>query len=243
MLGIKVANVPNYSPYSVAEHAAALLLALNRKLVLGQQLMKRNNFSLDELIGFDLHNKTVGIVGTGNIGAAFAHIMNGFGCNLLGYDIAENKELIDELSLKYTSLEDLCRKSDIISIHCRLNAETHYIFDKKLFDLMKKGVLLINTARGGIVKTADLLVALNSGRLGGAGLDVYENERGIFFLNHLGVVIVDGLFEALRNHDNVIITGHQGFLTHEALTEIAETTFDSIDRWEDGNPSHYELGL
>lgn len=240
-LGIKVANVPNYSPYSVAEHTAALLLALNRKLVLGQKLMKRNNFSLDELIGIDLHQKTVGIVGTGNIGYAFAKIMNGFGCRLLGYDIAENEQLKAKLPLTYTTLEDLCRQSDVISVHCPLNPETHYMFNKKLFDIMKKGVLFINTARGSIVNTVDLLEALNKKTISGAGLDVYEHERGIFFLNHLGTVIIDRLFETLRNHQNVIITGHQGFLTREALTDIAQITIANISKWENGEISANEL--
>ncbi|UPT69885.1 MAG: hypothetical protein M0D53_12170 [Flavobacterium sp. JAD_PAG50586_2] len=141
-LGIKVANVPNYSPYSVAEHSVALMLALNRKLLLGQKLMNRNNFFLDELIGFDLHQKTVGIVGTGNIGSAFAKIMNGFGCRLLAYDIIENEQLKTQVPIAYTTLEDLCRQSDVISIYCPLNHETHYMFNKKLFDIMKKGCCL-----------------------------------------------------------------------------------------------------
>lgn len=240
-LGIKVANVPNYSPYSVAEHSVALILALNRKLLLGQKLMHQNNFFLDELIGFDLHQKTVGIVGTGNIGSAFAKIMNGFGCRLLAYDIVENEQLKAQVPLTYTNLEDLCRQSDVISIYCPLNQETHYMFNKKLFDCMKKGVLFINTARGSIVNTVDLLEALNNKTISGAGLDVYEYERGIFFLNHLGTVIVDVLFEALRNHQNVIITGHQGFLTREALTEIAQTTFNNIDKWENEEACPNEL--
>jgi D-lactate dehydrogenase len=240
-LGIRVANVPNYSPYSVAEHSVALLLGLNRKLIRGQKLMSRNNFSLDELIGFDVHKKTVGVVGTGNIGAAFARIMNGFGCQLLGYDIRENKQLSAETSLRYTTLDEVCRQSDIVSIHCPLTPETHHMFDKRLFDIMKKGVVLINTARGGIVNTVDLLDALDNGTVSGAGLDVYENEHDIFFRNHLDNVIVDSIFDMLRNHRNVILTGHQGFLTHEALTEIAQTTFNSLNQWETGQTSPYEL--
>lgn len=240
-LGIKVANVPNYSPYSTAEHAVALLLALNRKLLIGQKLMKHNDFSLDELIGFNLHKKTIGIVGVGKIGSAFAKIMNGFGCRLLGYDPIENKALALKNSLTYTSLETLCQQSDVISIHCPLTPETRYMFNKSLFDQMKKGVLLINTARGSIVNTIDLLAALNNNILAGAGLDVYENEKSIFFRNHLNTIIPDQLFDELREHQNVIITGHQGFLTREALTEIAQTTLHNIDLWEKGAISPNEL--
>jgi D-lactate dehydrogenase len=240
-LGIKVANVPNYSPYSVAEHTVALLLALNRKLLVGQKLMKHNDFSLDELIGFDLHQKTVGIIGTGNIGAVFATIMHGFGCRLLGCDPIENKELQLKTAITYTSLEEMCQQADVISIHCPLTPETRYMFNKPLFDKMKKGVLLINTARGSIVNTIDLLAALDNKIIAGAGLDVYENEKEIFFRNHLNAIIIDKVFDTLRHHQNVIITGHQAFLTREALTDIAQTTFHNINCWENGETSKNEL--
>lgn len=231
-LGIKVANVPNYSPFSVAEHALTLLLALNRKIINGQKLMARNNFSLNELVGFDLHEKTIGIIGLGKIGIAFAKIMNGFGCQLLGYDPIENKQLTKQIPLSYTSLKELCQQSDIISIHCPLNDETRYLFNEKVFNLMKKGSFLINTARGSIINTIDMLAALDNGTLAGAGLDVYENEKNIFFRNHLNTIILDPTFEKLRNHKNVIITGHQGFLTKEALSSIAQTTAENIENWE-----------
>lgn len=231
-LGIKIANVPNYSPYATAEHAVTLLLALNRKLLIGQKLMTRNDFSMDDLVSFDLHQKTIGIVGVGKIGGAFATIMNGFGCQLLGNDPLVNKELQLKTAITYTDLEDLCQQSDVISIHCPLNPETRYLFNKPLFEKMKKGVLLINTARGSIINTIDLLTALDSEIVAGAGLDVYENEKGIFFRNHLNTVIVDPLFDKLRNQQNVIITGHQAFLTKEALTDIAQTTFHNINLWE-----------
>lgn len=233
-LGFKVANVPNYSPNSTAEHSATLLMALNRKLMVGQKLMKQNDFSLDELIGFELYKKTIGIVGVGKIGSAFAQIMNGFGCNLLGVDPIENKLLKLKTGLKYTSLEAICQESDVISIHCPLTPETHYLFNKSLFDTMKKGMLLINTARGCIVNTNDLLLALDNKIIAGAGLDVYEHEKDIFFRNHLKTIILDKTFEELRNRQNVIITGHQAFLTNEALFEIAKTTFQNIDYWEQG---------
>jgi D-lactate dehydrogenase len=231
-LGIKVANVPNYSPFSVAEHALTLLLALNRKIINGQKLMARNDFSLNELVGIDLHQKTVGIIGLGKIGSAFAKIMNGFGCRLLGYDPIENKQLTKQIPLSYTPLKELCQQSDIISIHCPLNDETRYLFNEKVFSLMKKGSFLINTARGSILNTIDMLAALDNGTLAGAGLDVYENEKNIFFRNHLNTIILDPTFEKLRNHKNVIITGHQGFLTKEALSSIAQTTAENINNWE-----------
>ena len=240
-LGIKVANVPNYSPHATAEHAVTLLLAVNRKLVLGQKLMQLNNFSLDDLIGFDLHQKTIGIVGTGNIGSVFATIMKGFGCKLLGCDPVENKELQLKTDIIYTSIEEICQQADVISIHCPLQPATHYMFNSKLFNIMKKGMLLINTARGSIIKTSDLLVALENQTIAGAGLDVYEKELDIFFRNHLNNVIIDPEFDALRNHKNVIITGHQAFLTREALTEIAKTTFFNIDKWEKGEATKNEL--
>ncbi|WP_291132331.1 2-hydroxyacid dehydrogenase [Flavobacterium sp. UBA7682] len=240
-LGIKVANVPNYSPYSTAEHAVALLLALNRKLMVGQKLMKRNDFSLDELIGFDMYQKTIGIVGVGKIGGAFAKIMSGFGCRLLGYDPIENKGLALKTGLVYTTLEEVCQQADVVSIHCPLTPETRYMFNKVLFAQMKKGVLLINTARGSIVNTIDLLAALDNKTIAGAGLDVYENEKGIFFRNHLNTIIIDQLFDKLRNNQNVIITGHQAFLTQEALTDIATTTFYNLNQWEKGKSSTNEF--
>jgi D-lactate dehydrogenase len=231
-LGIKVANVPNYSPFSVAEHALTLLLSLNRKIINGQKLMARNDFSLNELVGIDLYQKTLGIIGLGKIGSAFAKIMNGFGCRLLGYDPIENKQLTKQIPLSYTPLKELCQQSDIISIHCPLNDETRYLFNEKVFNLMKKGSFLINTARGSIINTIDMLAALDNGTLAGAGLDVYENEKNIFFRNHLNTIILDPTFEKLRNHKNVIITGHQGFLTKEALSSIAQTTAENIENWE-----------
>jgi D-lactate dehydrogenase len=230
-LGIKVANVPTYSPYSIAEHAVALLMALNRKIVLGQQLMRQNDFRLDELVGFDLHDKTIGIVGTGKIGSVFAKIMHGFGCKLLAYDIDVNKELIKEIQIEYVSFENVCKQADVISISCPLNTYTKYMFNKSTFSIMKKGVVLINTARGSIVNTKDLMEALDEGTISFAGLDVYENEKPIFFNNHSNKKIEDELFEKLRSYPNVLITGHQAFLTNEALEGIAAATMNNIDQW------------
>jgi len=240
-LGIKLANVPAYSPYAIAEHAVALLMALNRKIVLGQSLMRQNDFRLDKLLGFDLHHKTIGIIGTGKIGAAFAKIMNGFGCNLLGYDIEINKELIEQTNISYTTIEDLSKRADVISIHCPLNADTKYLFNKNLFSLMKKGVILINTARGGILNTKDLMEAMDNGTVGAAGLDVYENEKPIFFHNRRDKIMEDELFEKLRSYSSVLITGHQAFLTNEALQGIANTTIANLDAFSENINSGNEI--
>lgn len=240
-LGMKVAYVPSYSPYAIAEHTIALMLALNRKLILGQELMKQNNFCLDQLVGFDLHKKTIGIVGTGKIGGTFTRIMHGFGCKLLGYDIEQDHELIDDTNISYTSLEELCEQSDVISVNCPLNSNTKYMFNKQTFSIMKKGVMFINTARGGVVNTNDLIDALDNGIIASAGLDVYEYEKPIFFYDHTGKVLEDKLFEKLRSYPNVLITGHQAFLTNEALKGIASTTIANLDAWERNEISENEL--
>jgi D-lactate dehydrogenase len=240
-LNIKVANVPSYSPYAIAEYAVALLLALNRKLLQGQELMKKNDFRLDGLVGYDLHGKTIGIIGTGKIGAAFTRIMNGFGCKLLAYDIKRNKELIQSTNIKYTTLEDICKRSDVISIFCPLNDKTEYMFNKSTFSLMKKGVVLINTARGAIVNTLDLIDAIELGIIAGAGLDVYEYEKPLFFYNHSKSDIKDEIFEKLRSHENILITGHQAFLTNEALSGIASTTIDNLNQWSEKGCSSNDI--
>jgi D-lactate dehydrogenase len=240
-LNIKVANVPAYSPYAIAEHSVALLMALNRKIILAQELMKQNDFRLDKLVGFDLHNKTIGVVGTGKIGAAFVRIMHGFGCKIVAYDIEQDNELIEQCNVQYTSLEALCKNSDVISINCPLNEATKYMFNKTTFSKMKNGVVFINTARGGIVNTQDLLDALDQGIVASAGLDVYEYEKPIFFYNHSNTQIKDKLFEKLRAHDSVLITGHQAFLTNEALQGIAKTTIDNLDQWTETCKSENEV--
>ncbi len=240
-LGIKVANVAAYSPNAIAEHAVALLMALNRKIPLGQKLMAKDDYRLDELVGFDLKGKMVGIVGTGKIGSAFANIMHGFGCHLLAYDIVENKNLVEKTKISYTSLEDLCAQSDVISLHCPLNPATKYLFNQTLFSKMKKGVIFLNTARGGVVNTDDLRKALDGKIVAAAGLDVYENEKSIFFFNHSDHKIDDALFLELRSYQNVLITGHQAFLTKEALAAIAKTTIENLSAWEKGEASPNEL--
>ncbi len=233
-LNIKVANVPAYSPYSVAEHAVMLLMALNRHLIQSRELIESNDFRLDELTGFDVHGKTVGIVGLGKIGQAFARIMNGFGCKLLCYDPNPNAELGKELNLQFVMLNELCSMSDIISIHCPLNASTKHLFNAAAFSRMKKGVFLINTARGPVIKTEDLLQALDLGLVGAVGLDVYEFEKGMFFHDHRNESINDPLFEKLRTYNNVLITGHQAFLTETALKNIADTTAYNLNCFEKG---------
>jgi D-lactate dehydrogenase len=239
-LGIKVANVPAYSPYAIAEHAVALLLALNRKIAEGQQLIHASDFRLDTLIGFDIHEKRVGIIGTGTIGMVFAKIMSGFGAKLLGYDPVQNEEALS-LGLKYVSLDELYQTSDIISIHCPLNEKTRYLISKAQLDMMKKGCIIINTSRGGVVNTEDLLDALDREHLGGACLDVYENEKKLFFEDHRNQHSQDPLFAKLISNKKVIVTGHQAFLTVEALMGIAETTIQNLDCWQDGQHSPFEL--
>lgn len=240
-LGIKVANVPAYSPYAIAEHSVALLLALNRKLFRSRELMSHNDFRLDELVGFDLFGKTVGIVGTGKIGAAFARIMNGFGCKLIACDPIENELLKQETALQYGTLTELCRISDVIAIHCPLNQHTKHLFDKALFRQMKKGVFFINTARGAITDTEALLEAIDHGTVAAAGLDVYEFEKPIYFKDLREHPVNDPLFERLRNHPKIILTGHQAFLTNEALQGIAETTRYNLDSWERSGSSVNDL--
>lgn len=228
--GIRVANVPEYSPYSIAEHAVAMLMALNRKIVQSQLLMQLHDFRLDTLTGFDIHGKVVGVVGTGKIGIAFARIMVGFGATVLASDPVKNSDAVS-IGVKYVSFDELVKASDVISIHCPLNDGTRNLFDHATIAKMKKGVVLINTSRGAIVNSHDLIDALDIGIVGGACLDVYEKEKGLFFEDHRTDVLTDEVFARLRSYKNVLITGHQAFLTHEALTGIASTTFLNIEQW------------
>lgn len=240
-LGIKVANVPEYSPYAVAEHAVALLMALNRKIAIGQRLMHMGDYRLNHLVGFDLHGKKVGVIGVGKIGSAFAKIMHGFGCEILGYDPNENEDLKKQINITYASLEEVCKNADVISVHCPLNKETTYMFHDSLFKIMKKGVYFINTARGAVVNTEDLIKHLDNNTIAGAGLDVYEKESTIFFKDHLEEIIEDPIFIILRSHPNVLITGHQGFLTNEALEGIATTTIANLNSWSFNSTCENEI--
>lgn len=238
---IRVANVPAYSPYAIAEHAVALLLALNRKLIESNYRVSHYNFNLNNLVGFDLNGKTVGIIGTGKIGSVMSKIMNGFGCNLLGCDIEENNSLIENYNMRYTTLKELCVQSDIISLHVPLNAETYQLINEDLIYDMKDGVILINTARGSVINTEDVLDGLKRGKIGALGIDVYENEKDIFFKDHSQDLPDDNLLIKLNAMPNVLITGHHAFLTEEALSNIAETTIYNLDCWNTGKETENEL--
>jgi len=239
--GIKVANVPEYSPYAIAEHAVGMMLALNRKLVKANEQVHHQNFTLDNLVGFDLNRKKVGIIGTGRIGSAVARILHGFGCTLIAYDLNHNQWLENKYNVFYTGLNTLCSMCDIITIHLPLNEQTKYLINKKVIDQMKHGVMLINTSRGGILNTRDVLDALPGGQIGYLGIDVYEYEKGLFFYNHSGEEIHDSLFTKLMGFSNVLITPHQAFATREALTNIAATTAANLLLWEKGATSENEI--
>jgi D-lactate dehydrogenase len=229
--GIKVANVPSYSAYSVAEHALCLMLASVRKLITAHKQVQQQNFSLENLIGYTLHNKTIGVIGTGAIGSILCKLLSGFGCNILAYDIQPNTMVQHNYSVEYTNLENLCNKADIISIHLPLNEATKYIINKEMINRMRKGVVIINTARGAIVNTNDIIECLENEQIGFYGMDVYENEQGIFFNNHENTVIQDKQLLTLMRMPNVIITPHQAFATSEALENIANITLFNINCW------------
>jgi D-lactate dehydrogenase len=235
-LFLPVVRVPEYSPFAVAEHAAALLLTLNRKIHRSYLRVKELNFSLDGLVGMDLHGKTVGVIGVGRIGAVFSQIMTGFGCRLILNDLKPDLDLSNRLGAQYVQLEDIYRESDIISLHVPLNKSTRYLINRESLSKMKKGVFLINTGRGALVDTKALIQSLKTGHLGGAGLDVYEEEEKIFFQDHSEEILQDDLLARLLTFPNVLITSHQGFLTQEALRNIAETTLKNVQEFETGIP-------
>ena len=240
-LGMRVANVPEYSPYSIAEHTVMLMLAMNRRLLLADKRLRQYNFELDPLVGFDMNGKTVGIIGTGKIGGVVARILHGFGCKLLGYDIVQHKALIENFNLKYVSLEEVLSCSDIITIHCPLNEHTRYMIDATAISKMKQGVMLVNTSRGAVIKTLDVFPALESGHIGYLGLDVYEHEKGLFFYDHSHEELKDDSFNRLLEFNNVLITGHQAFLTQTALQNIADTSLFNLDCFENDTPAVNEL--
>ena len=229
-LGLTVVRVPAYSPYAVAEHAVALLLTLNRKIHRAYNRVRESNFSLDGLVGFDLHGKTVGIVGTGKIGAVFANIMAGFGCRLLAFDTFPRTDL----PVTYVEPKQLLAESDIISLHVPLLPETFHFLKAETIAQMKHGVVVINTSRGALIETHALLEALKSGQVGGAALDVYEEEAGVFFHDLSGQILQDDVLARLISLPNVLITSHQAFLTHEALANIAQTTLETISAFARG---------
>jgi len=224
-----VARVPAYSPYAIAEHTMALILALNRRLIKAHNRVREQNFSLNGLTGFDLNGKTVGVIGTGKIGSVLVKILHGFGCNILAQDIEESKDLIDKYGVIYSDCATLCKHADIISLHVPLKASTKHLINKEHIALMKSGVMLINTSRGGLVDTKAVIEGLKTKKIGYLGLDVYEEEEGLFFEDHSDDILQDDVIARLMTFNNVLITSHQAFLTETALTNIAETTIYNLD--------------
>lgn len=241
-LGMRISRVPEYSPYAVAEHTVALILALNRKLVRAHNRIRDLNFSLDGLTGFDLHGKTVGIIGMGKIGKIVGRIMCGFGCQIMAFDRYPDHEWAKVYDATYVSIDELCRESDIISLHAPLTPATEYIINKHSIAKMKKGVMLINTSRGRLINTLDVTEGLKSGQIGYLGLDVYEEERGLFFEDHSSDIVQDDVISRLITFANVLITSHQAFLTDTALKNIAATTMYNLDCFVKGEKGVNELG-
>ena len=235
-LNFNIVRVPAYSPEAVAEHTIALLMTLNRRIHKAYQRTRDANFSLDGLVGFNIHGKTVGIIGTGKIGLATMRIFKGFGCDILTYDPYPSEQAI-ELGAKYVELDEMFANSDIISLHCPLTDENQHLLNAESFEKMKDGVMIINTSRGALLDANDAIQALKSGRIGGLGLDVYEEEEHLFFADHSSEIITDDTFRRLSACHNVIFTGHQAFLTHEALDSIAQTTIDNLIDVQAGNES------
>ncbi|MEP7319773.1 MAG: 2-hydroxyacid dehydrogenase [Panacibacter sp.] len=230
---IKVLRVPAYSPQAIAEHAAALILTLDRKTYKAYNRVRENNFTLNNLMGFNLYGKTVGVIGTGKIGRAFCNIMQGFGCKVIACDIKESAALIEK-GIEYKTFDDLLQASDIISIHCPLTAETHHLFNSIAFAKMKVGAMLINTSRGAVINTSQAVVALKKQQLGYLGIDVYEGEENIFFKDLSQTIVQDDLIERLMSFNNVLITPHQAFFTKEALEQIAIITIKNLTDFENG---------
>lgn len=230
---IKIVRVPAYSPYAVAEHAVAMIMTLNRKTHKAYNRVREQNFSLNGLLGFDLHGKTVGVIGTGNIGQVFSKIMSGFGCPVLAYDIHPNEALISN-GVRYVSLAEIFTQADIISLHCPLNEQTRYLINDQSVQQMKRGVMLINTSRGALIDTRSVIHALKSSIIGSLGIDVYEQEEKLFFRDLSEKIIKDDIITRLSSFPNVLITSHQGFFTQEALTQIALTTLSNLKSFQEG---------
>lgn len=225
--GIRVCRVPAYSPRAVAEHAVAMILTLNRKTHKAYNRVREQNFSLNGLLGFDLHGKTVGVIGTGNIGKAFCNIMKGFGCRVIASDLNKDAELIAE-GITYMEIPALLQEADIISLHCPLNNQTKYLINADTIGQMKKGVMLINTSRGGLINTNSVIDALKSKHIAYLGIDVYEQEEQLFFRDLSANIIEDDTIQRLTSFPNVLVTAHQAFFTREALEQITTTTMDSV---------------
>jgi D-lactate dehydrogenase len=240
--GIKILRVPAYSPESVAEHAVALILTLNRKTHKAYNRIRESNFSLDKLIGFNLYQKTIGVIGTGQIGTAFCAIMKGFGCKILAYDVKPSDTVLG-MGGTYVPLEELFQKSDILSLHCPLTPDTNQLLDDKAFSLMKEGVMIINTSRGKLIHTRSVIRALKSKKIGYLGIDVYEQEENVFFNDLSESIVEDDLLMRLISFPNVLITAHQAFLTQEALDKIASTTLGNFRDFSAGSELINEVKL
>jgi len=237
-LGLAVGRVPEYSPHAVAEHTVALVLTLNRRIHRAFARVREGNFALDGLLGFDLHGRTVGVVGTGRIGACFGRIMIGFGCRVLAFDPQPDPE-VQALGVAYVALPELLAASDVVSLHCPLTPQTRHLIDSAALARMKHGAMLVNTSRGAVIDTPAVIAALKSGRLGSLGLDVYEEEGDLFFRDLSGEAIRDDVFARLLTFPNVVVTGHQAFFTEDALRAIAQTTLANVDAFEaHGRPVH-----
>ncbi|WOA51300.1 2-hydroxyacid dehydrogenase [Dickeya solani] len=234
-LGIQVVRVPAYSPEAVAEHAVGMMMSLNRRIHRAYQRTRDANFSLEGLIGFNMYQRTAGVIGTGKIGIATLRILKGFGMTLLAHDPYPNPQAL-ELGAEYVDLDTLYARSDVISLHCPLTPENHHLLDRDAFARMKNGVMIINTSRGGLIDSQAAIDALKQQKIGSLGMDVYENERDLFFTDKSNDVIQDDVFRRLSACHNVLFTGHQAFLTEEALTSISETTLQNIKQLREGTP-------
>lgn len=239
-LRIAVARVPAYSPHAIAEHAAALILSLNRKIHRAYVRVREGNFALDGLLGFNLHGRTIGIVGTGKIGMALGAIMKGFGCRIIAQDPAPDPQL-ESLGGRYVSMEELLATSDIVTLHCPLTPATRHLIDQAAIARMKSGVMLINTSRGAVIETQAVIAALKSGAIGYLGLDVYEEEADLFFEDWSEQMIQDDVFARLLTFPNVLITGHQGFFTSDAMEAIAAVTLDNISSFAATGTATHQL--
>ncbi|MCG9791258.1 2-hydroxyacid dehydrogenase [Flavobacterium algicola] len=225
--GIRVCRVPSYSPEAVAEHAMAMILTLNRKTHKAYNRVREQNFSLNGLLGFDVHGKTIGVIGTGNIGKAFAKIVLGFGCKVLAFDINKDEDL-EKLGVQYESVDTIFKSADIISLHCPLNEKTKHIINSDSLSIMKKNIMIINTSRGALINTPDVIEDLKKSKIGYLGIDVYEQEEKLFFKDLSEDIIQDDDIQRLMSFPNVLVTAHQAFFTNEALTQIALTTLKNI---------------
>lgn len=238
--GLQVMNVPAYSPESVAEHTVGLMMTLNRRFHKAYQRTRDANFDLEGLVGFNFHGKTVGVIGTGRIGLSLMKILKGFGMNIICYDPYINPEA-KKLGASYVSLDTLYKKSDIITLHCPMTKDNYHLLDEEAFSKMKKGVMIINTSRGKLIDSTAAITNLKNGKIGSLGLDVYEHEKELFFHDNSDEVVNDDVFRILSASHNVLFTGHQAFLTREALTNIAHTCIDNMQTFFDGKEAENEL--